>query len=193
MNLRKEQFKKVHICGEHIIEYALEYKNVKNVNLRIKRDGSVCVSANRSVPKSIIDSFVISKADFIFAAKERYKTISESKSIQIFDNDELRTVIHSICERIYPYYQRHNIPYPTIKFRKMVSRWGSCCPGKNTVTFNTMLVFASYDCIEYVIFHEFTHFLFPDHSKKFYTELESVCPDWKKKREKLREINLETT
>ena len=33
-----------------VIKYDLQYKKVKNINLRIKADGSVCVSANRKVP-----------------------------------------------------------------------------------------------------------------------------------------------
>ena len=42
--------------------YELQYKRVKNVNLRIRSDGSVYVSANKKVPVSFIDSFVTSRA-----------------------------------------------------------------------------------------------------------------------------------
>ena len=40
--------------GEEI-SYILIRKNVKNINLRVKRDGSVVVSANPCVPKKYID------------------------------------------------------------------------------------------------------------------------------------------
>lgn len=43
------------------IRYDLQYKNVKNINLRIKSDGGIYVSANRRVPQSVIDDFVASK------------------------------------------------------------------------------------------------------------------------------------
>lgn len=50
------------------IEYEIERKKVKNINLRVKRDCSVAVSANNSVPKSVIDSFVYQNAERILKA-----------------------------------------------------------------------------------------------------------------------------
>ena len=51
-----------------MINYTLHIKNVKNINLRIKPDGSVHVSANRFVKRSVIDEFVKSKETFILKA-----------------------------------------------------------------------------------------------------------------------------
>ena len=50
------------------IEYEIERKNVKNINLRIKKDGTVAVSANNRVPKYVIDDFVYQNADRILKA-----------------------------------------------------------------------------------------------------------------------------
>ena len=52
--------------NERKIEYSLIRKNVKNINLRIKRDGLVVVSASPIVPKGIIDSFVSDNAEKIY-------------------------------------------------------------------------------------------------------------------------------
>ena len=51
-----------------IIEYEIERKDVKNINLRVKADCTVAVSANNSVPKSVIDDFVSQNADRILRA-----------------------------------------------------------------------------------------------------------------------------
>ena len=53
------------------ITYQLERKKVKNINLRVRKDGSVYVSAHRAVPVAYIDAFVCSKAEFIVKAVER--------------------------------------------------------------------------------------------------------------------------
>lgn len=47
------------------IAYQLERKPVKNLNLRVRRDGSVYVSAPRRVPVSCIDDFVTRKGEYI--------------------------------------------------------------------------------------------------------------------------------
>ncbi len=172
-----------------LIKYEFTYKQVKNVNLRIKPDGTVHVSANKRVAQKFIDAFIMSKADFILKALEKYNR-SKTEQKQHFDDDEVCEVIVGLCKKAYPYYEKRDIKYPQIKFRKMVSRWGSCHITKGVLTFNTALKFAPIECIEYVVLHEFTHFLEANHSKSFYRELEKVCPEFRTYRKRLREINI---
>ena len=47
------------------IRYCLERKAVRNLNLRIRTDGTVFVSANDDVPFAEIDGFVCKKASYI--------------------------------------------------------------------------------------------------------------------------------
>ena len=178
------------ILGDRTIKYDLEYKRVKNINLRIKSDCSVCVSANKRVTIKAIDDFVLSKADFILRALEKYKNIPATVQKQYFTEDEVKEQIHDLCNKAFPYYEKQGIKHPEIKFRKMVSRWGSCHSQKGILTFNTNLMYAPMECIEYVVWHEFTHFLQPNHSSKFYDELAKVYPNWKECRNKLRYINI---
>ena len=173
-----------------MIEYKLEYKRVKNINLRIKSDGSVYVSASRAVPKRLIDEFVQSKADFIERARQRILNKTETPQVQYFSHDEIRNVVLDICEKVYPYFEAKGVKYPQIKFRKMVSQWGNCHSKKGVLTFNTNLVYVPLPCVEYVVIHEFSHFLVPNHSKRFYNEVEKLCPDWKKIRKFMHGINL---
>lgn len=51
--------------GERVIRFTLERKNVKNVNLHIKPDMTVAVSANPSVPFEFVMDFVKRKAPWI--------------------------------------------------------------------------------------------------------------------------------
>lgn len=171
------------------IRYDLQYKKVKNINLRIKSDGSICVSANKRIPQSVIDDFIISKADFIFRAISKMQKKSNLPKTQYYTETEVKELITQLCEKIYPYYAARGIKFPQIKFRKMVSQWGNCYPKKSILTFNTNLMYADRECIEYVVYHEFTHFLQTNHSSKFYDELEKVCPNWKECRKRLKEVN----
>ena len=172
------------------VKYDLQYKRVKNINLRIKPDGSISVSAHRRISQTIIDDFLISKSDFILRALDKYENKQAKEQKQFFSEDEVKNKILRLCEEVYPYYKEKGIRYPQIKFRKMVSRWGSCHTQKGILTFSTNLMYAPKECIEYVVYHEFTHFLQGNHSRKFYNELEKVFPNWKECRSKLKEINI---
>ncbi len=173
-----------------IIEYDLQYKSVKNINLRIKSNGEIKISASRRVSQKVIEEFILSKADFILNALDKYKQREESPRVQYYTENELKSEIIELCDNVYPYYERLGVGYPQIKFRKMKSRWGSCHTVKKVLTFNLNLVYAPFECIEYIVYHEFTHFLQADHSPKFYEQLEKVCPNWKERRKRLRQIKI---
>lgn len=176
--------------GCETIRYNMQCKNVKNINIRIKSDGTVHVSAHKLVPQRVIDEFVLSKADYILSAIDKYKSLASRQIVQYYTEEQLREVIHELCRKVYPYFEGRGIRYPQIRFRRMVSRWGSCHSSRGIVTFNTNLMYAPIECIEYVVLHEFTHFLQANHSDRFYGELAKVCPDWKKLRKRLKEINI---
>ena len=61
------------------INYTLTYKNVKNINLRIKLDGSVCVSAPKYIDVFRIDDFVISKGEYVLSSIEKFKKMQGFK------------------------------------------------------------------------------------------------------------------
>ena len=56
-----------------VVTYTLIRKQVKNINLSVKSNGEVIVSAHRRVPEDYIDDFVRSKIPFIMRAMERLK------------------------------------------------------------------------------------------------------------------------
>ena len=59
--------------------YCLERKNVKNLNLRVRKDGSVFVSANEIVPCEEIDKFIHSKSLYIFKAIDHFREMEQYK------------------------------------------------------------------------------------------------------------------
>ena len=82
------------------IDYTLTQKPVKNINLRVRRDGTVCVSAHRRVPLTDVDAFVREKAAWIEAARRRAaereapeSALSEAACLALFE---------AVSDRIYP-------------------------------------------------------------------------------------------
>lgn len=66
----------------------------------------------------------------------------------------------------------------------MRKQWGSCSP-KGRLSLNPHLVKAPRECIEYVIYHELCHLQEHNHSKRFYTLLKELMPEWKSVKSKL--------
>ncbi|HLS53054.1 MAG TPA: YgjP-like metallopeptidase domain-containing protein, partial [Tissierellaceae bacterium] len=64
------------------IEFKLIRKSVKNINLRVKADMTVVVSANHTVPLGVIMDFVKEKSPWILKHLEKFEKvqpISKSK------------------------------------------------------------------------------------------------------------------
>ena len=71
-----EEIRTVSADGRQIT-YFLEQKQVKNLNLRIRKDGNVYVSANPLVPVQEIDQFVAQKSDYILRAVNQFKQMQQ--------------------------------------------------------------------------------------------------------------------
>ena len=82
------------------------------------------------------------------------------------------------------YFSGKGVSKPALKIRAMKTRWGSLSK-KSGMTLNLELIKAPKGCIEYVIVHELCHLHHPNHGKAFYGLLESVLPDWKKRKHAL--------
>ena len=220
------------------ISYTLERKPVKNINLRIRADQCVYVSAPKDVAAKMVDAFVVEKLAYILRALKKFKdknreTVSENRFVNgetvkflgrnlrlkiknasrskvesdesyvtlyvkdVQDADLKKRVLETwlrkkckdeitaICKKVYPQVKKYGVAFPEIQLREMVSRWGSCSPKKGFMTFNTALIAMPVSCIEYVVTHEFTHFLYPNHSKKFYQQLATFMPDWEERKKRL--------
>lgn len=220
------------------ISYTLERKPVKNINLRIRADQSVYVSAPKDVNAKMVDAFVVEKSAYILRALKKFKdknrdaasehsfvngeTVkflgrnlrlkvknasrskveSDESYVTLYVKDvqdadlkkrvletwlrkKCKDEITAICKKVYPQVKKYGVAFPEIQLREMVSRWGSCSPKKGFMTFNTALIAMPVSCIEYVVTHEFTHFLYPNHSKKFYQQLATFMPDWEERKKRL--------
>ncbi len=100
-------------------------------------------------------------------------------------DERCRTIFSEIISEIYPIFQKYGVPMPALWIRNMETRWGSCSAKKRIITLNKRLLEVPRNCIEYVVMHEFCHFIHPNHSKQFYTFLAMLMPDWKQRKETL--------
>ena len=139
-----------------MVEYTLERKKVKNINLRVRADLSVAVSAPRRVPRAEIDAFVQSRADWIERARQRLRR--QQAALQPAapprSDAECLAFFEQISRQIYPLFSAVLPAPPTLRVRDMRSRWGVCYPAKGCITLNKRLLEYPRAAAEYVVLHE---------------------------------------
>ena len=72
--------------------------------------------------------------------------------------------------------------YNNILISELKYRWGSCTP-RNNLNFNWLLIKAPMRVIEYVIVHELTHLLEPNHTADCWAVVRNQLPDYLKSKE----------
>jgi predicted metal-dependent hydrolase len=82
------------IIGDRIITYELIRKKVKNINLRIKPDGKIIISANSRVSKNYIEGFIQRKSDWIINVLERCEKLQDMNNAEtIFKDGEVIRIL----------------------------------------------------------------------------------------------------
>jgi hypothetical protein len=75
-----------------------------------------------------------------------------------------------------------------IKIKNQKKQWGSCS-SNGIVRFNWKVIMTPISVLDYVVVHELCHLLHPHHSAQFWQKVQSIIPDYKKKRDLLKEYS----
>jgi predicted metal-dependent hydrolase len=165
-------------------------KNVRNMNLRIRRDGTVSVSVPLTVSDRVVVKFLKDRAEWI--ATHRAQVLSQmtarslASDLTPSDEKELRAQLHTrLTEFVLLWEQRMNVHCTSWQIRKMQTRWGSCSVQSGRIRFAFALAFVPDDQLEYVVVHELCHLRESGHGERFKALMTSYLPDWKSRRARL--------
>jgi predicted metal-dependent hydrolase len=155
-----------------------------------------------SITKMInIDNKKQDKCDNFYYFGKKYDVIYGFNEIEFngdkiyaFNKSSLDKYILNELKRIYRerlnyWYNifEENIPVPNLKIRKMTSRWGVCNIKNHNVTLNYELSKYDISCLDYVIVHELSHFIYHDHSRNFWLLVGKYYPKYKECKKMLKE------
>ena len=192
-------------------------KNNKNTYIRVKNNEIYVTTSYFSTDKRIYklinenrdavikminksnkkedNSFKIFGKRYTIVYGESFKEVEISDNIICaYDNKMLNKYMSKYINNVYGehldyWYNKfeEKIPIPNLKIRKMTSRWGVCNLRNKNVTLNLELFKYDIKCLDYVIVHELSHFIFPNHSKDFWNLVGKYYPNYKEIRKILKD------
>lgn len=157
------------------------------------------VDNNRKSIERMLDRAIMleeKKQDFYFLGKKYdivYTNIDEvslgenkiflSKNIDLdkWLKKQALKIFSEHLENCYENFTR-SIPHPSLRIRKMKTRWGVCNTKTYVITLNLELITKDINCLDYVIYHELSHLVEANHSKRFWMVVEENFKDYKKYR-----------
>ena len=118
-----------------------------------------------------------------------YKDDSENSIKALYK--ELDKILLNKAKEYFDKYRHVLIDYgyidePVLNSRIMTSKWGVCYTRNNKININSYLIHYPLECLEYIMVHELTHFIIPNHSKRFYEIVSNNMPNYKDANDLLR-------
>lgn len=98
--------------------------------------------------------------------------------------DKARAVF---TERLAHHAPRLGVGAPPLRLSSARTRWGSCSH-HGGVALNWRLILMPLAIVDYVVCHELAHLKEMNHSPRFWSVVEQLCPDWKLRRLELRQL-----
>lgn len=166
------------------LTYLLVKKRVKNLNLRLNRQGQAILSVPLRCPEEQADQFIREKSGWILSNQPAPQSQPLPPPV---DREECKRLLGEAVLRVYPLVSDAGVPLPQVRVRKMKSQWGNCHYRQGYITLNSALARCPQELRDYVALHELVHFLHHDHGPGFYAAMDIRMPDWRRRRKALRE------
>lgn len=170
------------------MEYRLIYSKRTTIGIQITTSGEVVVRAPKCCSRSIIESILNKKKNWIQEQIAIQKAAMQNKQppFSAKEKEAYRREAKELIERkAKNYSERMQITYHRITIREQKTRWGSCS-SKGNLNFNWRLILAPESVLDYVVIHELAHLIELNHSSRFYQIVERWMPDYRTQQEWLR-------
>jgi predicted metal-dependent hydrolase len=110
--------------------------------------------------------------------------------IEIGIRQTVETYLRDIAEKELParlavLVAERRLSAPRVVVRNQRSRWGSCST-RGSIALNWRLIQMPPSVADYIMLHELAHRRQPNHSVRFWREVESLCPSWRESERWLR-------
>jgi predicted metal-dependent hydrolase len=111
----------------------------------------------------------------------------EGRPLPLFDTPNLRPAVEKhlrgvaareLPARCMEFARAHAVTVARVLVRNQRSRWGACS-STGTITLNWRLLQMPAWVADYVILHELMHRRQPNHSRRYWREVASVCAEWR--------------
>ena len=176
------------------LPYTVIHSRRKTCAVSISAEGEITLRLPLGTSETQVSRLLLDKQHWIIT--HYLEAVKQQENRPVSDlTDTQRAALEkryiTAAKDYFPKRAAHFLPltggsFSRITIRDQKTRWGSCS-GKGTLSFNWRLMLAPPAVLDYVVVHELCHLTHMDHSKAFWTLVESVCPDYRIHRKWLKE------
>ena len=137
-------------------------------HLFLGKEYTLKINYSKTPRVDLIENIIIVSTNEKTTVKKQIIEFRKEKSIQLFEE-----MLYQSFLKMQDYLKE----YPKLIIKESLTKWGCCYYKENKIMLNLALTQVPIYLIEYVILHELTHFVFPNHSKEFHLFLQKYIPN----------------
>lgn len=169
------------------IAYQVIRSRRKTISIQITPDGRVVVRCPLRLSRREIRNFVEKEQNWILPRLEKARMQLRQPKLTEEQLEVLTDRAKEVfAERSAEFSSRMGVRFHKITIRHQKTRWGSCSAAGN-LSFNCLLVLAPPEVLDYVVVHELAHRIEMNHSPAFWAQVERILPDYRSRRQWLKE------
>jgi predicted metal-dependent hydrolase len=149
-------------------------RRAKYMRLTVRPDQTVTVTIPLRSSLDETKAFLRSKLGWIQKTLQKLRHREKDRENLDLGGVDLDEAQNDLFRRLEAFSQQHDLPYRRVAFRCQKSRWASCSGGNN-INLNINLAFLPAHLQDYVLLHELAHIKVKNHSKEFWTVMDSFC------------------
>ena len=170
-----------------MIPYRLIRSGRKTLAIQMTPAGEVILRGPNRMSRKEAEAFLESKRPWVEAQLAK---LLARPQLPPLTEEEIRELVSRAKEdlprRVARFAPVVGVGFGRITIRSQRTRWGSCS-AKGNLNFNCLLMLCPEEIRDYVVIHELCHRKQLNHSARFWTEVEKVCPDYARRRAWLKE------
>jgi len=167
------------------MEYKIIRSSRKTIAIQLTPAGEILVRCPSRMKKADIDRFVASKQGWIEAHLTKLPTATPKLTAKEIKDLAARAKA-DLPARTARFAPLIGVTYGRITIRSQRTRWGSCS-NQGNLNFNCLLMLTPPEIRDYVVVHELCHRIELNHSARFWSLVETIIPDYRSRRNWLRE------
>jgi predicted metal-dependent hydrolase len=175
----------IHQHGQWVLDKLAAWRDRPAANKLEITDGTVIFALGEALTVAFT---TIGRARWQFGPGRLYLRVTPGADANPLLEAALRDKARAVfAERLALHAPRLGVPVPPLRLSSARTRWGSCSH-RGGIALNWRLVLMPLPVVDYVVCHELAHLKEMNHSPRFWSVVEQLCPDWQARRLELRRL-----
>lgn len=184
--------KQIDLQNNKVIYTLRKSQRARRMRLAVYCDGAVVVTTPFDLQETMAERFIREKSQWLLSKIAFFKQFKGQAIVRYSWRDFLKyknEAYRLVVERVNHFNNIYKFNFNRINIKNQKTRWGSCSK-KGNLNFNYKVKFLPARLADYIIIHELCHLKEFNHSRRFWSLVGTIFPDYKEIKKQIKQYSI---